>query len=172
MSINLIACCDLNAAIGNKGNLLIRLPNDMERFRKLTVQNAIVMGRHTYQEMGEPLPNRTNIVLSKSGNIKHHPDLLIFKSAESILKHYYNHSDEDTNLFICGGSEVYERFIPHADKIYLTIISHRFKQVDTYFPKFALDDFKIIEHKKHMKDDKHPYDYSFVTYQRKNIKEN
>jgi len=139
----------------------------MKRFKSLTEQNVIVMGRRTYQEIGKPLPNRTNLILSKSGDIDFHPDLYIYNSAELILQHYYNHADKDTELFVCGGEQVYKRFLPHTDKIYLTIVSHRFSDTDVYFPKYSLDDFKITSHEKHKKDANHPYDYSFVTYERR-----
>ncbi|GIN22496.1 dihydrofolate reductase [Siminovitchia fordii] len=166
MSINLIACCDLNRAIGYQGKLLTRLPKDLKRFKELTTNNFIVMGRRTYQEIGEPLPNRTNLILSKSGDFDFHQDLYVYNSAESILQEYYDHADEDAQLYVCGGEQVYNCFMPHADKIYLTIVSHKFENADTYFSTDSLDDFKITSYVKHKADNNHPYDYAFVEYTR------
>ena len=75
--------------------------------------------------------------------------------------------DQELEVMICGGSVIYKQLMPYADTIYLTIIHHEFKKVDSYFPKFSLDEWEVSSSVHHLADNKNPYDYSFVTYKRK-----
>lgn len=167
--ISMIAAIDKNSGLGYRNQLLTHLPNDMKRFKQLTEGKVCVQGRLTYDsivdKLGTSLPNRTNIVLTKNKKFNIHPSTFVFNSVKEVLKQYKNHNNSD-ELMIIGGSQIYTQFMPFADKIYLTIIDNEFKNVDTYFPRFSLEHFKPIEHIKNHKDDKHSYDYSFVTYER------
>lgn len=167
MSINLICCCDENAAIGYKGQLLVKQKGDLKRFVQLTNNNFVVMGTRTYAEIGQPLKNRTNIVLSSKSNHEYHPDINLYSSVDDILFEYEHYADKQVDIFICGGSKVYEAFMKHADFIYLTIIHNKFKNADRFFPKFDISDWKVIEHTDHPADEDNQYPYSFITYQRK-----
>ncbi len=167
MTINIIAAMGLNREIGKDNNLLWNLPNDMKRFKELTQNDFVLMGSNTYYSIGKPLSNRQNIVFSRK--VKHNfpNDVYVYNSIEDILHEYENYADKQVDMWIIGGQSIYEQFINVADYLYLTIVHHDFNQADTYFPKFDINDWKIIEHIDNKADDQHLYDHSFVTYKRK-----
>lgn len=165
--ISLIACIDKNNSIGYKGSLLTKPPLDFKHFKSLTENNFVVFGRDTFLEIGKPLSNRTNIVLSRNSNIKLPSGVFHYTSAQDILFEYENYAEKDIKLSICGGEKVYEEFLPYADNIELTIVDHEFEYADRHFPQFSLDDWKVVENIKNAADESYPYDYYFVTYERK-----
>lgn len=166
--INLIAAIDLNRGLGFNNDLLVKLPNDMKHFKKLTTGQFIVMGANTFRSIGHHLPNRQNIVITS--NTKHGlpDDVYVYNSVDSVLWEYNNYSNKKVDLWVIGGQSIYEQFIEHADKLYLTVIDHYFKNVDTFFPPISLLDWMVVENKENKADEKNPYDHYFVTYTRRN----
>jgi dihydrofolate reductase len=171
MTLSLIACCDLNKAIGYQNKLLTHLPNDLRRFKELTTDSICIQGRLTYESIiemnGKPLQNRINIVLTKNKKYKTDPSTFVYHSIEDILKDYKGHG-ENQEVFVIGGSTLYEHFMPYVDQIYLTIIDHRFESVDTYFPEIDYSVWKVASFKRNKVDDKHPYEYKFLKYVKRN----
>lgn len=171
MSISLIACIDKNSAIGHQGSLLTKPPLDFQYFKNLTIGNYCVFGRTTFEEIGTPLKNRKNIILTSKGKEGLPSGVFTYSSTDKILAEYKNYAEEDVKLYICGGEKVYEAFLPYANTINLTIVDHSFTQSDRYFPKFSLDEWEVVSNEKNCADETYPYDYYFVTYTRKlNIK--
>lgn len=168
MTINIIAAVGLNNELGYKNELLVHLPNDLRRFKQLTEGSFVVQGRNTYESIGKPLPNRTNILLSRNTQLDIHPAVFVYNSIDDVLWEYENYAEKQIDLWIIGGAEVYKQFLPHADRIYLTVIDNIFKYADTYFPQFDLSDFKVIEHIENKADDKHIFDYHYITYEKRN----
>ena len=168
MGINLICCLDKNRAIGNKSKLLANLPRDLKYFKHLTENQITIMGRVTYEsilsQLGKPLPNRTNIVLTRDYNYTtDHDNVHVYNSIHDILDEYEQHGEGD--IFVIGGQQIYEMFLPHADRLYLTIIDHEF-EADTYFPAIG-DSWKCISLISNKADEKHAYDYYFLVYEKK-----
>ncbi len=128
-------------AIGKNNDMLYHLPKDLQFFKETTLHHSIVMGYKTYCSLPKrPLPNRKNIVLSKSHNIENN-EVLVLQDVESVL-HYAEQNPSD-EIFICGGSTLYEQFLPHADKLYLTLIEEKEPvDADTFFPTFE-DEWKM-----------------------------
>ncbi len=159
MKINIIAAVAQNRAIGNDNKLLYWLPNDLKRFKNLTIGHTIIMGRKTFESLPKgALPNRRNIVLSNS---KHNfPGSDCYSSLEEALNHCSNEED----IFIIGGASVYNQAIKIADRLCLTEIHDTPKQADTFFPPY--DDWKEICREEHGMDEKHAYEYAFVDYAR------
>lgn len=167
--ITLVAAIDLNNGIGYKNELLTLLPNDMKYFKHLTTSgehNVVVMGRKTYESIGKPLSGRINAILTKDMHYKA-TGCIIYHFVEDVIREYKSCGDSSLKLWIIGGSEIYNQFLPHADVVQLTIINHLFTKADAFFPKLS-DDWKVVEHIKNESDAKHPYGYSFVTFQNKN----
>lgn len=127
--MNLIVCMNENLGIGLNGNLLYNIPQDMEYFKSKTVGKTVIMGRKTYQSLRiKPLPNRRNIVLSKSMDIS---NIEVCKSKQDILNLI---SDIPTNdVYIIGGSDVYKSFIDIVQTAYVTKI-YDTSLADTFFP--------------------------------------
>jgi len=133
----LIVAVDNNWAIGNKGELLIRIPNDHKHFREETTGKVVVLGRKTLETFpqGLPLKNRTNIILStdKKYTVK---DAIIVHSIEELLEELKKYNDED--IYIIGGDSVYRQMLPYCNVAHVTKIDHEY-EADAYFPNLDKD---------------------------------
>lgn len=136
--MNAIVAVDKNWAIGNKGKLLVSIPNDMKRFRELTTGKVVVLGRKTMATFpnGMPLKNRTNIVLTKDANYKA-GDAIIVHSVEELLEELKNYNTED--VYIIGGDSVYKQMLPYVDTCEVTKIRWAY-EADAYFPNLEKDE--------------------------------
>lgn len=153
--ITLIAACSKNWVIGNNNQLIWNLPKDLKRFKNLTNGNPILMGRKTFESIGKPLPNRTNIIITKDPSFKKE-GCLIYSDWRDVLPIF-----EKQNLFVIGGGEIYRQLMPVADKIELTWIDKEFEG-DTTFPQIT-DKWTISNVEK---DSTNEFDYEFRTYVR------
>lgn len=155
-----IVALDEKNGIGRDGGMLCHLPNDLKHFKETTVGHTVIMGRRTYESLPKgALPNRTNVVVT-SDSADNYPGCIVVRSVEEALELAKN---EET-VFIIGGGKLYASTIHLADQLYLTRIHHTFEDADTFFPEIDLTDWKLIDDKKCEADEKHPYDYSFLTY--------
>lgn len=149
--INIIAAVGKNLELGKDNKLIWHIPNDLKYFKENTIGKTIVMGRKTYESMGKALPNRKNIVLTNS-NISLN-DALVINDYRQIL-------DIKEDVFIIGGTEIFELFLPYANRLYLTEIDCE-RDADSYFPKFDLSLYKKDVLKTESFND---LKYSFVIY--------
>ena len=160
--IALIAAIAQNNAIGFKNKLIYWLPNDLKRFKELTTGHTIIMGSNTFRSLPKgALPNRRNIVLSRKESS--FPDAETFSSLEEALA---NCNNEDI-VYIIGGETLYRTAMPLADYLCLTEVMDTPANSDAFFPEFNRRDWEVIEDESHPADDKHNYDYRFVTYSRR-----
>lgn len=136
--MNLIVAVDNNWAIGNKNELLIRIPNDHKHFREETTGKVVVLGRKTLETFpqGQPLKNRTNIILSTDKNYKV-KDALVVHSIEELLEELKKYNDED--IYIIGGDSVYRQMLPYCNVAHITKIDHEY-EADSYFPNLDKDE--------------------------------
>lgn len=168
--INIVVAVDLNSGIGKDNKLLWHLPNDMLHFKTLTENHTVVMGRKTYESIGRPLPNRTNVVLTRDVEYlrdNEPEDVYVYNSFFYLMDDIeMNGTDEE--IFIIGGEEIYKLFLPHADKVYMTMVFETF-DADTFFPDLGLDDWipQSIEMFSH--DEKNPYDHAIAVFAREMI---
>lgn len=157
MRINIIAAVANNRAIGFENKLIYWLPNDLKRFKALTTGHTIIMGRHTYLSLPKgALPNRRNIVLSKTVN--EFPGCDCYSSLTDAL----NNCSADEDIYIIGGASLYEQAISKADRLCLTEINDTPANADTYFPDY--NGWKEASREEHGKDEKHTFEYAFVDY--------
>ena len=123
-------------ALGLENKLLWHLPEDLERFKALTLHNPVIMGRKTFESivtyLGKPLPNRTNIILTRSSQ-EIHPDVVTAASIEDAIT--YAQSLDSKEIFIIGGAEIYQLAMPLVDKLYLTVVADE-PQADSFFPAY------------------------------------
>ena len=153
--ITIIAACSKNRVIGKDNQLLWHLPEDLKRFKNLTLGNPVVMGRKTYQSIGKSLPGRLNIILTKNKDFKA-DNCLIYNNIYDMLEIY-----EQSNLFVIGGGEIYNMFWPYAKKVELTLIDKDFEG-DTFFPQLGND---WIEHSVETNSNS-DFEYKYITYQK------
>lgn len=167
MRISIIVAIAQNRAIGFENKLIYWLPNDLKRFKSLTVGNTIVMGSNTFRSLPKgALPNRRNIVLSRRGKAGDFPGADLFPSLEVALIDCRQRDlagDEQAHeVFIIGGASVYREALPLADRLCLTCIDDTPLQADTFFPEFSLDEWKEVMREEHPADERHSHAYAFV----------
>ncbi len=121
------------------------------------------MGRKTFDSIGKALPNRNNLVVSRQSKLNAEGIILCQSLDEAILK---AQSLSRSDVFIIGGAEIYKQAMERADQIILTRL-HDYFDGDTYFPEITSQDWEIIQTERGITDEKNPYQYSFLTYQRK-----
>ncbi len=134
--ISLIAALAENRAIGKDNKLLFRIPEDLKRFKKLTSDHPIIMGRKTYESIGRPLPNRTNIVVTRNKSYKA-AGCIVVSSIKEALRRVHGEKE----ILVIGGGQIYAETIKDADKLYLTIVEGNY-DADTFFPEYP--DFKKV----------------------------
>jgi len=139
-----IAAVDRKGAIGKGGKLPWHYSSDMKFFRETTSGHAVVMGRKTWLTIGKPLKNRLNIVLSRDSNIEPQESLLVLTDIESVIS--FNDSIT-TDLFVIGGAQIYEAFLPHLEKWIITEVPLTVSGADAFMPDGYLKGFKVLESK-------------------------
>jgi dihydrofolate reductase len=156
--ISIVAAVAKNGVIGKKGALPWHIPEDLKHFKEITTGKTVLMGRNTYDsiiaKIGKPLPNRTNVVVSRRTDLNHGQGVLLFRTLDSALE-----SLKDTKeLIIMGGGEIYKQTIDKADKLYITEV-HKEVEGDVKFPE--IDKSKWTETSREDHDS-----FSFVEYKR------
>lgn len=138
MAISIIAAMSRNRVIGRGGAIPWHVPADLRRFRELTLGHTVIMGRRTFESIGRPLPGRRNIVVTGQNSYVREDALVVHSLGEAIES-----SEPDSELFICGGSEIYRQALPLCAKIYLTIVDLDIEG-DRYFPPVPAADFREV----------------------------
>jgi len=166
MKISLIVAIAENNVIGKDNDLIWRLPNDMKYFKAKTLGHHIITGRKNYISIPvkfRPLPDRTNIVLTRQDNFKEQ-DCIILNSLEAAIE--YAKKNNETELFIIGGGQIYKEALEKnlIDKMYITHVHHQFDG-DTFFPEIDTS-WKQVSEVNHSVDEKHKYEYTFTVYEK------
>lgn len=161
--INLIVAYSENYVIGKNNKLIWRLDQDLKRFKKITLNNIILMGRKTFQSLPKILPNRYHIVISKNFNF-FSPYVLIHNSLHDVIQNFRGSLDK--NIFIIGGGEIYYQSMPFIDKMYITKIHIEVKG-DVFFPFFDKKEWNLVFSKFYKQDLGNEYNSTFLIYERK-----
>jgi dihydrofolate reductase len=162
-SISIIVAVADDNVIGYKNRIPWTLPADLTRFKELTWGGIVVMGRRTYESIGQPLPGRINVVITRglvNGDIK------VVKNIEEFFSLIKNNDWSSKSVFVLGGTEIYECFLPRADKIHMTRIYESFKG-DTYFPELDLNQWELTSKETGIRNDENPHHYEYRIYRRK-----
>lgn len=165
MKISLIAAVAENKVIGKNNDLPWNLPDDMKYFMQTTKQHHVIMGRKNYESIPEkfrPLPNRTNIVITRQKNFQA-PGCEIVHSLEDALS--IARKNNEVEVFIIGGAEIFKQGMKVTQQMYLTEI-HASVDGDIYFPEINKSEWKEISRVPHAKDERHRYAFDFVVYER------
>ena len=150
--------------IGGDNKLLWHISEDLKRFKSITTGHTIVMGRKTFESFPKPLPNRHHVVLTRDKNYKVDSDqVTVINDIEIVMKTYENSGSE---IFIIGGGEIYNLFLPYCNKLYLTKIKEDFEG-DTYFPEINYNEWTITESSEEYIDSKNNLSYQFINLCRK-----
>lgn len=158
--ISLIAAMADARVIGKDNQMPWHMPADLKHFKAITLNKPVIMGRNTFESLGKPLPGRRNIVLTRRA----HTDMPGCEIAHSIHEALAVAGDVD-EIMIIGGAQLYAAALPLATHMYLTFIDTHVAG-DTYFPAWDPLFWDEISRETHEPDDKNPYAYTFVTFER------
>ena len=156
--ITIIAAIAENNALGKNNELIWHIPADLKRFKKVTSGHDVIMGRNTFESLGKPLPNRTNIVITRNKNYVAEGCIVVHSLNEAIYE-----ASEDENPFILGGAQIYAEAIKIADKLDVTLVHQSF-EADAFFPEIDKNIWEEVSREDFEADEKNKYNYSFVTY--------
>lgn len=160
--ITLVVAKNENNVIGEDNQLVWHLPNDLKHFKQITSGHPIIMGRKTFDSVGRPLPNRTNIVITRNKKWTAEGVEVAYSLEEAIEKAY----QIDQDIFIIGGGVIFELSMDLADAIELTQI-YNHQKGDAFFPEIKVEEWVEVSREDFEKDEKHPFDYSFIRYEKK-----
>jgi dihydrofolate reductase len=162
MIISIVVALGKNNEIGKGNDLLCRLPDDLKRFKEITTGHVVIMGRKTFDSLPKgPLPNRRNIVISRNKELKIE-GAVVYPS----LDYAFIKLMDEEEVFIIGGGQIYQQALSVADKLYLTKIHAAFPEADVFFPAIHSQEWREVSREMHPADEKHPYSFSFVEYER------
>lgn len=165
MTIAPIVACDLQMTIGKDGGMPWHLPRDLKFFVRTTMGKPLIMGRRTFESLPAPLKGRLNIVLTRDLGYEA-PGVVVAHSVDEALA-LARDAEPDKEVMILGGATIYQALLPRADRLYLTVIHHRFGGGDTFFPTFDLAQWEICHVEHHDTDEKNAYPCSFFTLERR-----
>ena len=160
--LTIIVAVSENQVIGKDNDLIWNLSLDLKRFKSLTSGHHIIMGRKTFESFPKPLPNRTHVVITRQKDYKVPEGVLVVNSLENAIKL----TEKDEQAYIIGGGEIYKQALAFADCIELTRVHAHFEG-DTFFPELDVNEWKETYNEHIKKDDKHAFDFSFITYTRR-----
>ncbi|MEO5572471.1 MAG: dihydrofolate reductase [Bacteroidia bacterium] len=157
--ISIIVAIGENRVIGKDNQLIWHLPTDLKRFKQITLGHCVIMGRKTFESMNKALPGRTNVIITRQKDYVKE-NCLVTDSLEHAIELC---KDDDDEVFIIGGGEIFKEAIRLTDKIYLTQVHHSFEG-DVFFPYLNRGEWKIALREDHKADEKHKYNFSFIDY--------
>ena len=146
--------------LGRGGDLLWRISDDLKRFKALTLGHVVIMGQTTYESIGKPLPERTNIVVSNDDKYEARGIIVTHSIEESLEK---AKEVKENEIFIIGGGQIYKQFLPLVDRLYLTIIEGE-READVFFPEYEKEFTKKISEENRVSPD--GIKYSWVTLEK------
>lgn len=154
--ITLVAAMDRNRAIGVDGKLPWHLPDDLRRFKALTLGKPVLMGRKTAESLRRALPGRLNLVLTRSGRVPHAGMQAVASLAEALAR------AAGAELMVIGGGEVYALALPLADLLELTEVDTRLPSADAWFPPWRTADWRETRREAHAADGRHAHAFTFL----------
>lgn len=163
MNILLIAALDRNRAIGRGNALPWHLPDDLKRFKALTLGKPVLMGRKTAESLGRALPKRRNLVLTRSGHAPFDGMQAVATLDEARALAAADGADE---LCVIGGAEIYALTLPFATRLSLTHVDTEVDDADTFFPAFDPAQWRAAAREAHAADERHAFAFEFVDYER------
>jgi dihydrofolate reductase len=159
--ISIVVATSTNNVIGAQGELPWRLSDDLKRFKRLTLGKPIVMGRLTWDSIGRPLPGRQNIVVTRQADFIADGCDVVASPAAALAA-----AGDAEEIMIIGGSQLYELFLPKADRLYVTRV-HAEIDGDAFFPEIDEGIWRLIDRETHAADDANQFAFEFRTYERK-----
>ncbi len=149
-----------NRVIGANGVIPWHLPEELKRFKRLTLGHHLIMGRKTWDSIGRPLPGRASVVVTRQRDYRAHGALVMHSLDDAIAA-----CAGDSEIFVIGGAELYAQALPRADRLYLTVVDAEIPG-DTVMPEFDLSGWREVSSESFAADARHRYPFRCVTYER------
>jgi len=160
MLLSIIVAAAENGVIGQDNRLPWRLPDDLRRFKALSMGKPIIMGRRTFDSIGRSLPGRTNIVISGQAGLRI-DGCIVVPSLEAAIEA----ASPAPEAVVIGGAQIYRQVLPRTDVVHLTRV-HASVAGDVRFPELPSSHWQEVARERHDADDRHTYPFSFITLQR------
>ena len=158
--LSIIVAVAENGVIGDKNTLLWHISEDLKHFKALTTGHPVLMGRKTYESIGRPLPNRTNVVITHQAI--EIPGCRVVHSLDEALALF----GPDEELFVIGGGEIYAQALPRAERLYLTRVFHNYEG-DTRFPAWDEDEWRLAGSEIFACGKDYPWPFAFERWERR-----
>lgn len=170
MKISLIVAMARNRVIGKDNKMPWHLPEDLRYFKRVTLNKPVIMGRNTFESIGKPLPQRSNIIISRNAAYQVEGALVV-NSLEQALQlaadiHQQQQTQEDGELMIIGGAQIYAQALPLADRLYLTEVAAE-PEGDAFFPAIERSQWQEVAREEHKACARNPYDYDFIVLEQR-----
>jgi len=159
--LSMIVAASENNVIGKNNQLLWHLPDDLKHFKRTTKGHHVIAGRKTFESQGRPLPNRTNIIITRNRDLQIDGCEIAHSLDEAI-----GMVKDDDEPFIIGGEDIYKQALSKVDRIYLTRVHATFEG-DTYFPEIDENEWEVLSSEYHGTDEKHKYPFTVYTLERR-----
>ena len=163
-TISLIVAIAQNNAIGKDNQLLWKIRDDLKLFKKTTEGHLVIHGRKSFESVGKPLPNRTNIIITRNTDYKAEGVFIVHSLQEAI--DLGNKLEQKGELFILGGAEIYKQSLNLVDRMYISHVETTREDADTFFPEVDLHEWKKIESKQFAKSDVNEFGFEFCVYEK------
>ncbi|MFT7591430.1 MAG: dihydrofolate reductase [bacterium] len=162
MQIHLIAAIAQNNAIGKDNQLLWHIKDDLQLFKRTTLNHVIIMGRKSYESIGRPLPKRTNVVITRK--IDYQPEgVVVFNSLNDAFDHFKETEDE---VFVIGGGEIYRQSLDDAHVLHISHVDTSVEDADTFFPKVKWEEWKTTSEECYKASEVNDFAFEYKTYTR------
>jgi dihydrofolate reductase len=158
--ISIIVAMARNRVIGVDGRIPWHLPEELKRFKRLTLGHHIVMGRKTWESIGRALPGRTSVIVTRQSGYRAPGAKVVHSLDEAITA-----CGSDDEIFVIGGAELYSQSLPRAGRLYLTTVDAEVAG-DTFMPELAAGDWREVSKEAFAADERHPHSFRCVTYER------
>lgn len=163
MKISIIVAIAKNNAIGRNNQLLWHIKDDLQLFKKTTLNHVIIMGRKSYESIGRPLPKRTNVVITRKANYQ--PDgVLVFKSLNAAFDHFRKLNTDE--VFVIGGGEIYRQTLDDADVLHISHVNTNVEDAEVFFPKVDWKLWECIHSEAFEKKEGNDFGFEYKVYRR------
>ncbi len=160
MRISVIVAIAENNAIGRDNQLLWHIKDDLQLFKKTTLNHVIIMGRKSFESIGRPLPKRTNVVITRKQNYQ--PEgVLVFNSLNDAFRHFEKTEEE---IFVIGGGEIYRQTLDDAHVLHISHVHTTIEDADTYFPKVKWNEWNVDSEQHYPKSEDNDFSFTYKVY--------
>lgn len=165
MIISIIVAMSENNVIAKDGEMPWHLPDEFKHFKETTLGHHIIMGRKTFDALGKVLKGRTNVVISRQTELFLQDAVLVHSLQQALALAEKNKEEE---AFIIGGGEIYKQALELADRLYLTVVQHKFDG-QVFFPELNYDEWDVASQVEHAADERHKYAFTIYVMERKHL---